>query len=122
MSDSDKEKPFDPEVKTSSPREVENAGTTEVVDKMTERKLMAKLDRRIIPMIMWMYLVNFMDRGMSLINITLLKTRERIIAKSFCVSSCHWKRSIVRHGRRSEFDGGAISDCCFCAVYHLLRK
>lgn len=46
------------------PEEVENAGTSELVDKMTERKLMSKLDRRIIPMIMWMYLVNFMDRGM----------------------------------------------------------
>lgn len=42
--------------------EVEDAGTTTVVDKMTERKLMRKLDLRIIPMIMWMYLMNFMDR------------------------------------------------------------
>jgi hypothetical protein len=58
MSDSDNEK------RVPSPGEVENAGTSEVVDKMTERKLMSKLDRRIIPMIMWMYLVNFMDRGM----------------------------------------------------------
>ncbi|KAI9875456.1 MAG: hypothetical protein M1823_007473, partial [Watsoniomyces obsoletus] len=57
MSDSDNEKRVVP-----SPREVEDAGTSKVVDKMTERKLMSKLDRRIIPMIMWMYLVNFMDR------------------------------------------------------------
>lgn len=34
--------------------EVEETGTSTVVDKMTERKLMRKLDIRIIPMIMWM--------------------------------------------------------------------
>ena len=59
MSDSDQEKRVAP-----VPEEVEGIGTSEFVDKMTERKLMSKLDRRIIPMIMWMYLVNFMDRGM----------------------------------------------------------
>ena len=39
----------------SSHDEVENMGTAVAVDKMTERKLMAKLDRRIIPMVMWMF-------------------------------------------------------------------
>ena len=34
--------------------EVENAGTRVIVDKMTERKLMTKIDKRIIPMVMWM--------------------------------------------------------------------
>ena len=43
--------------------ELEAAGTSEVVDEMTERKLMRKLDIRIIPMVMWIYLMNFMDRG-----------------------------------------------------------
>ena len=47
----------------SPPGELETASTVQVVDKMTERKLMSKLDRRIIPMIMWLYLMNFMDRG-----------------------------------------------------------
>lgn len=43
--------------------ELESAGTPVVVDKMTERKLMRKLDLRIVPMVMWIYLMNFMDRG-----------------------------------------------------------
>lgn len=33
----------------------DNRETPMVVDKITERKLMAKLDRRIIPMVMWMF-------------------------------------------------------------------
>jgi hypothetical protein len=48
-----------------SQSEVEDATPPDVavVDKLTERKLMAKLDRRIVPMVMWIYLMNFMDRG-----------------------------------------------------------
>jgi hypothetical protein len=48
-----------------SQSEVEDAAPSgiAVVDKLTERKLMAKLDRRIVPMVMWIYLMNFMDRG-----------------------------------------------------------
>lgn len=33
-----------------------------VVDEATEKKLMRKLDLRLIPMVMWMYLMSFMDR------------------------------------------------------------
>lgn len=33
------------------------------VDDATERRLLRKLDKRIVPCIMWMYLMNFMDRG-----------------------------------------------------------
>lgn len=33
-----------------------------VVDEATEKKLMRKLDMRLIPMVMWMYLMSFMDR------------------------------------------------------------
>lgn len=33
-----------------------------VVDDATEKKLMRKLDLRLIPMVMWMYLMSFMDR------------------------------------------------------------
>ncbi|KAF2021639.1 hypothetical protein BU24DRAFT_417277 [Aaosphaeria arxii CBS 175.79] len=43
---------------------VENAGSSLAVDLETEKRLMQKLDRRIIPMICWIYLMNFMDRGM----------------------------------------------------------
>jgi hypothetical protein len=44
---------------------VENYGPVApmVVDKTTERRLLSKLDKRIVPCIMWMYLMNFMDRG-----------------------------------------------------------
>jgi hypothetical protein len=43
---------------------VENAGTSIAVDAETEKRLLRKLDIRIIPMICWIYLMNFMDRGM----------------------------------------------------------
>jgi hypothetical protein len=33
------------------------------IGKETEAKLLKKLDRRIIPMCCWIYLMNFMDRG-----------------------------------------------------------
>ena len=45
--------------------QVENAGSSVAVDAETEKRLLRKLDIRIIPMICWIYLMNFMDRGMS---------------------------------------------------------
>jgi hypothetical protein len=45
--------------------QVDNVGTSLVVDAETEKRLLRKLDMRIIPMICWIYLMNFMDRGMS---------------------------------------------------------
>lgn len=39
---------------------------TEIVDKATERAVLRKLDYRIVPMVMWVYLMNMMDRGESL--------------------------------------------------------
>lgn len=38
-----------------------------VVDKATERAVLRKLDYRIVPMIMWVYLMNMMDRGEFLV-------------------------------------------------------
>lgn len=35
------------------------------VDKLTERAILRKLDYRIVPMVMWVYLMNMMDRGKS---------------------------------------------------------
>lgn len=43
--------------------QVDNAGTSLAVDAETEKRLLRKLDMRIIPMICWIYLMNFMDRG-----------------------------------------------------------
>ena len=43
--------------------DVEAAGSLQTVDPATEAKLIRKLDIRIIPMLCWIYLMNFMDRG-----------------------------------------------------------
>lgn len=40
-----------------------NHGSSLAVDKETEKRLLKKLDRRIIPICCWIYLMNFMDRG-----------------------------------------------------------
>ena len=44
--------------------DVEQNGSMIEVDELTEKKLLRKLDIRIVPMICWIYLMNFMDRGM----------------------------------------------------------
>jgi hypothetical protein len=43
--------------------DTESIAQLAVVDAATERRLLRKLDMRIIPMICWIYLMNFMDRG-----------------------------------------------------------
>jgi hypothetical protein len=50
-----------------SPARIEDVRLTPVptVNLATEKALMRKLDKRLIPMIMWMYLMSFMDRGMN---------------------------------------------------------
>ncbi|TFL05431.1 major facilitator superfamily domain-containing protein [Pterulicium gracile] len=47
---------------TTTVDDVNAHGTSEVVDAATEARLLAKLDRRLVPMISWIYLMNFMDR------------------------------------------------------------
>jgi MFS family permease len=42
--------------------DVESIGSSIAVDRETERRLLKKLDARIIPMVCWIYLMNFMDR------------------------------------------------------------
>ncbi|CAO2650158.1 Nn.00g014500.m01.CDS01 [Neocucurbitaria sp. VM-36] len=42
--------------------DVENPGSSRVIDAETEKRLLRKLDIRIIPMVCWIYLMNFMDR------------------------------------------------------------
>jgi hypothetical protein len=58
--DLDSESPGTPPMKTE---DVEKNGTPPVVDPETEAKILRKLDIRIIPMVCWIYLMNFMDRG-----------------------------------------------------------
>lgn len=52
--------------KTATPQELENAvhngQNPTPVDPEVEARLVKKLDRRIIPMVCWIYLMNFMDR------------------------------------------------------------
>jgi hypothetical protein len=62
----DDEKDVKDESDSESPARIEDARLTPVptVDLATEKALMRKLDKRLIPMIMWMYLMSFMDRGM----------------------------------------------------------
>jgi hypothetical protein len=51
---------------SSQPNDVDfdgSPGTPPVVDPAVEKRLLRKLDLRIIPCICWIYLMNFMDRG-----------------------------------------------------------
>ena len=43
--------------------DVEQSASMIDIDPVTEAKLLRKLDIRIVPMICWIYLMNFMDRG-----------------------------------------------------------
>lgn len=49
--------------KTAVHTEQERAETPVVFDAEMERRAIRKLDWHIIPMVMWIYLMNFMDRG-----------------------------------------------------------
>lgn len=55
----------DNEKSSNDSAEVENAPAISipVVSAETEKRLLKKLDRRIIPICCWIYLMNFMDRG-----------------------------------------------------------
>lgn len=60
--DLDSESPGTPPMRTE---DVEKNEMRPVVDPETEKRLLRKLDLRIVPMVMWIYLMNFMDRGMK---------------------------------------------------------
>lgn len=40
-----------------------NERSVPYVSEQTEKRILKKLDRRIIPCVCWIYLMNFMDRG-----------------------------------------------------------
>lgn len=48
---------------TQDPYKGEEGNSSTVLDKETERRLLRKLDIRIVPTLMWIYLMNMMDRG-----------------------------------------------------------
>jgi hypothetical protein len=56
--DVESDAPGTPSMKTE---DVEIIGTSAAVDKETERRLLRKLDLRIIPMVCWIYLMNFVS-------------------------------------------------------------
>jgi hypothetical protein len=56
----------DSDASPTPPRRVEDVEQTTSmidIDPITEKRLLRKLDIRIVPMICWIYLMNFMDRG-----------------------------------------------------------
>ena len=57
------------------------------LDPETKKRLIRKLDIRIVPMVMWMYLMSFMDRGMD----RQLRQGEEM-ADNF-TNSHYWSRS-----------------------------
>jgi len=58
--DLDSDSPGTPPMKTE---DVEKNEAPPVVDPETEKRILKKLDIRIVPMVCWIYLMNFMDRG-----------------------------------------------------------
>ena len=63
--------------------DTENIAQLAVVDAATEKRLLRKLDMRIIPMICWIYLMNFMDRGEYFLGL-------RYCAYTLTQASKHW--------------------------------
>jgi hypothetical protein len=59
---SESDGPSTPTMKTE--QDVELADSRPEVDAEIQKKILRKLDARILPMICWIYLMNFMDRGM----------------------------------------------------------
>jgi hypothetical protein len=69
----------DSDASPTPPRRVEDVEQTTSmidIDPITEKKLLRKLDIRIVPMICWIYLMNFMDRGTY--GILMLRSRLTI--------------------------------------------
>lgn len=93
--------------------QVDNAGTSLAVDAETEKRLLRKLDMRIIPMICWIYLMNFMDRGLCGMQCV-------IYLADF--GSQHWQCAIVRPGRgpRHARNQQSVSDFRWYFIRHLL--
>jgi hypothetical protein len=61
-SDSDNEKRAGGVPPLTDHNETESNEPPAIIDKATERRLMRKLDARIVWVVMWTYLMNFMDR------------------------------------------------------------
>jgi hypothetical protein len=92
-----------------------NENSVPFVSEETEKRILTKLDRRIIPCVCWIYLMNFMDRGKSNDKCLLTTTADIDISRNWQCSSL-WPR------------GGAQSECepiptrCVNPLRHLLCK
>ena len=71
--------------------DIERSASAIEIDAATEARVLRKLDIRIVPMICWIYLMNFMDRGAY--NIASGRT-------SLIMNSQHWKRQALWYGGR----------------------
>lgn len=71
--------------------DIERSASAIEVDAATEARVLRKLDIRIVPMICWIYLMNFMDRGMYS-----LASRST----SLTINSQHWKCQTLWYGGR----------------------
>lgn len=66
------------------------------VDVATERRIIRKIDMRIVPMVMWVYLMNMMDRGQSALPSHFrTKTVRQNRHTDFRLFSEHWKRQTI---------------------------
>lgn len=100
---------------SDSQDEVEAIRAIAGLDKETERKLLRKLDIRIVPMVMWMYLMCFMDRGMTIH--TPLPREDTVLTHHL---SDHRQCPTLRHGRRLGHDGQRLPAVRVDSVRYLL--
>ena len=82
-----------------------------------EQALLRKLDVRIIPMIMWMYLMSFMDRGKNYANTTNILRRKLSDMKGSQYRKCQTLRIGGRFGSCRE----PISDFSIHSLRDILR-
>lgn len=64
-----------------------NENSVPFVSEETEKRILTKLDRRIIPCVCWIYLMNFMDRGEFNGNCLLITTTDIGISRNWQCSS-----------------------------------
>lgn len=85
-----------------------------VVSPDVEKRLLRKLDMRIVPMVMWIYLMNFMDRG----KYYLLCCDDAVL---LTMGSEHRQRSPLQHGGRPQSRTQSIPALRQHSIRDLLR-
>lgn len=85
-----------------------------VVDAATEKALMRKLDMRLVPMVMWMYLMSFMDR------VSIGNARYATGQPHYPMGCTNITHKSLRYGSRPRTHWQSISNRNFGAVHHIL--